>query len=72
MRELQEAVKGIRETAAAFVQRHAAIYARDVPIETVNAICGALGDISIDEATAVLDRLQSEYAPVRSSLEKET
>jgi len=50
----------MKATATMVVQRHAAIYARDVPMETVEAICRALGEISIDEATAALDRLQLE------------
>jgi hypothetical protein len=58
--ELAETVANMKSTATMFVQRHAAIYARDVPIETVESICRALGDISIDEATAALDRLQIE------------
>ena len=57
--ELAETVANMKSTATMFVQRHAAIYARDVPIETVESICRALGDISIDEATAALDRLQA-------------
>lgn len=58
--ELVGMVSGMKVTASMVVQRHAAIYAKDVEIEDVNAICNALGDISIDEAIAALDRMQLE------------
>jgi len=57
--ELAATVGEMKETATMFVQRYAAIHARDVSTEMVDAICRALGDISIDEATAALDRLQA-------------
>jgi len=57
--ELAARVGEMRETAAMFVRRHAAIYAPDVSATMVDSICQALGDISIDEATAALDRLQA-------------
>ena len=60
--QLREAVTNMRQTAEGLVQRHAAIYARDVPMYDVEAICRALGDISVDEAIAALDRLQREAA----------
>lgn len=59
IRSLRETLAMLRATAVAIVQRHAAVYARDVPIRVVESICGALGDISIDEATAGLDREQT-------------
>jgi hypothetical protein len=58
--QLVEQVRAMRVKAGLIVERHAAIYARDVSIDIVRDICGALGDISVDEATAVLDRLQRE------------
>ena len=59
-RTLAATVAGMKHTATLFVQRHAAISAPDVSPAMVEAICAALGDISIDEATAALDRLQAE------------
>lgn len=53
---MAEHVRELRVTAARFVRRHAAIYAKDVPRAEVDAICTALGDITIDEATDALDR----------------
>ena len=58
--ELREIVGNMKDTATMIVQRFAAIRAPDVPLEMVQAICTALGDISVDEATAVLVRLQRE------------
>lgn len=51
----------MRQSASMFVQRYAAVHARDVPMDTVEAFCRALGEISVDEATAALDRLQREH-----------
>jgi len=56
--ELAATVADMRATAVRFVERHAAVYARDVAPDVVAAVCDALGDISIDEATAALDREQ--------------
>lgn len=64
--ELAAHVKGMRDTAAAVVRRHAAIYARDVTLVQVEAICRALGDISIDEALEVLTGLQADHGPART------
>jgi hypothetical protein len=61
LRQLRDTLSGLRDTATRLVRRHAAIYAPDVPLADVVAICTALGDISIDEAVAALDRLQEEH-----------
>jgi hypothetical protein len=58
--ELAKTVGEMKATAVMFVRRHAAISAPDVSAAMVDSICQALGDISIDEATAALDRLQAE------------
>jgi hypothetical protein len=55
---LVRTVRAMKDTATMFVQRYAAFYTPDVSIDDVDAICKALGDISIDEATAALDRMQ--------------
>lgn len=62
--ELAAQVADMRWTARLIVERHAAIYARDVPIAEVDAITAALGDISLDEAMAAIDRRQRELFPV--------
>jgi hypothetical protein len=64
--QLTESVARMKITASMFVQRYAALNARDVPQADVDAICNALGDISIDEATAALDRQQAKIGPARS------
>jgi hypothetical protein len=58
--ELAESVREMKHLAGLIVQHHWRLYARDVPRIEVDAICNALGDISIDEATAALDRHQRE------------
>ena len=58
--ELATAVAEMREAGSHVVQRYAAIHAPAVSSEMVAAICRALGDISLDEATAALDQLQRE------------
>ena len=55
----QQIVDAIHD-ARVFVHRYAEQNAKDVPVGKINAICRALGDISIDEATAAVDRLQAE------------
>lgn len=63
VKTLAATVAEMKTTATLFVERHAAIYAPDVSPEMVKAICAALGEISIDEATAALNRLQGEARP---------
>jgi hypothetical protein len=64
--ELAAAVHEMKDSASYYVKRYAATHARDVDPETIAAICNALGDfISINEATAALDRLQREANEAR-------
>jgi hypothetical protein len=56
--ELRLAATVMRRDAAVIVRVYALQHAPDVPTATVDAICGALGDISIDEAIDVLERIQ--------------
>ena len=60
---LRDHVAEMKITATLFVRRHAAFYAPDVSPERVDSICAALGEISLDEATAALNRLQGEANP---------
>jgi hypothetical protein len=53
-------VRQMRETATLAVQQHAAQRTPDVHSADVEAICNALGDISLEEAIAALDELQIE------------
>jgi hypothetical protein len=52
-----------RASAAQLVRLTATVVAPAVVPELVEAICGALGEISLEEALAALDRLQQEAAP---------
>jgi len=59
--ELAAAVHELKDAAASYVQRYAAMHARDVDPAMVAAIGRAVGDfISLDEAVAALDQLQRE------------
>jgi len=58
--ELAAEVGRMKHAAILVVQRHAAIRAPDVSLALVASLCAALGDISVDEAFAALDRLQQE------------
>jgi len=58
--EARAEVSRLKHMATLAVRRHAAFYAPDVGPAMVEAICAALGDISIDEAIAELNRLQGE------------
>lgn len=50
----------MKAAAAQSVQQYAVTSAPNVSRDMVDAICRALGTISVDEAIAALDRLQAE------------
>lgn len=54
------AVREMRESAADYVRAYAGLHARHVAPRFLDAIVRALGDISIGEAVAALDRLERE------------
>jgi hypothetical protein len=58
--ELVATVREMRDNAISIVRRYAAMRCPNVPDSTVRAIEGAMGEISIDEAFDVLDRLNTE------------
>jgi polyhydroxyalkanoate synthesis regulator phasin len=64
MEDLREEVRALRETATLAVQQHAARLAPDVPSADINAICAALGEITLEEAIAQVDQLQREARPL--------
>lgn len=58
--ELAEAVREMRRAGAEILTAHAYANCQQVPMAAVQAIADALGDISISEAVAAVDRLQAE------------
>ena len=54
------ALQSMKVNAEVIVRRHAALHAPKVETRDVDAICRALGEISVDEATAALDRIERE------------
>jgi hypothetical protein len=58
--ELAATVQQWRDEAIGVVRRYAAARCPNVPDSTVRAIECAMGEISIDEAFDVLDRLNTE------------
>lgn len=56
LENLRSHVREMREGAERFVRRYASRRAAALPAAKLDAICGALGDISIDEAIAIIDR----------------
>lgn len=55
---LRQVVQTMRDDAIGYVCEYARRRCPSVPHETVEAIANALGDISVDEAVAVLDRIE--------------
>ncbi len=60
--DLATAVRGLKARAEHYVRAYARASAPNVPLETVDAFCQALGEISVDEALNALDRVQTELA----------
>ena len=60
---LQMEVDRLTHAATLAVQRHAALYAPDVAPALVEALCAALGEISVHEAILELNKLQGEATP---------
>lgn len=58
LEQMRAAVIEARASAADYVRRYAATHAPRVRKPLVEGLCGALGDISVDEACTVLDREQ--------------
>jgi len=60
---LQYMVTDLRAPAARYLRRHAKTHCPLVPAADLDAICNALGEVSVEEAKRALDRLQAEHAP---------
>lgn len=63
--ELVEATRLMRRDAALILWSHAAEHCLDVNVVDVQALADALGDISIGEAIAAVDRLQADAQAAR-------
>lgn len=57
--ELTLAVRELRESADCYVRAYASVHTPHVPAIDLDAICRALGEISIDEAVVALDCLEA-------------